>query len=84
MVNRDWTAGTKTTGFATTAGGALVGAWLGFHVTDGLFALITTIIGAAVGANLALLALDIEWDRSSRSRFAAVSLPPASVPTPSN
>ena len=43
--------------------GALVGAWLGFNATDGLLALITTIVGAAVGANLTLLALDIAWDR---------------------
>ena len=28
-------------------------------------------MGAAVGANLILLALDISWDRSKRSRFLA-------------
>ena len=33
--------------------GALVGALLGFHVISGLMAVITTIIGAALGANLA-------------------------------
>ena len=74
-VNRNWSAKTKTTGFAAATGGALVGAWLGFHATAGLVALITAIAGAAAGANLALIALDITWDRSNRSRFTPVNLP---------
>jgi pimeloyl-ACP methyl ester carboxylesterase len=69
--NRDWSARTKTTGFAAAAGGALVGAWLGFNVTPGLFAPLLAIVGAAVGANLAVLALDIAWDRQVHDRFAA-------------
>src|SRR5205814_401691 len=72
-VNRDWAAKTKTTGFAAAAGGALVGGWLGFNATEGLLALVTTILGAAVGANLTLLTLDIAWDRQVRDRFAAAS-----------
>jgi hypothetical protein len=32
---------------------------------------LTTILGATVGANLALLVLDISWDRKARDRFAA-------------
>jgi len=51
-------------------GGAVVGAWLGFHSTEDLLALITTIVGAAVGANLFLIALDIARDRSGRPRSA--------------
>jgi hypothetical protein len=31
------------------------------------------ILGAAVGANLTLLALDIAWDRQVRDRFTAAS-----------
>ena len=50
------------------AGGGLAGAWLGFNATDGLLALITAIVGATVGANLILLALDISWDRQARDR----------------
>ncbi len=69
-VNGDWSAKTKTTGFAAAAGGALVAAWLGFNATEGLLALITTIVGAAIGANLTLLGLDIAWDRQERDRFA--------------
>jgi hypothetical protein len=70
-VNREWAANTKATGFAVAAGGALVGGWLGFNVIEGLFALVTAIIGAAVGGNLMLLALDIAWDRQVRDRFPA-------------
>jgi pimeloyl-ACP methyl ester carboxylesterase len=70
-VNRDWPATTKATGFATAAGGALIGGWLGLNATAGLLALGTAIIGAAVGGNLLLLALDIGWDGQVRDRFAA-------------
>ena len=38
-VRRDWSARTKSIGFAAAAGGALVGAWLGFNATAGLLAL---------------------------------------------
>jgi hypothetical protein len=68
-VHRDWSARTKTMGLAMAVGGALVGGWLGFNATEGLLALITTIVGAAVGANLALVLLDIAWDRQARDRF---------------
>src|SRR6266513_1071642 len=70
-VNRGWSAQTKVTGFAVAVGGALVGAWLGFHASEGLLALITAIAGATVGGNLTLLGLDIAWDRQVRERFAA-------------
>jgi hypothetical protein len=70
-VDRGWAAQTKVTGFAAAVGGALVGAWLGFHATEGLLALITAIVGAVVGGNLTLLGLDIAWDRQVRDRFAA-------------
>jgi hypothetical protein len=83
-VRSGWSAQTKVTGFAAAIGGALVGAWIGFHAIDGLFALVTTIAGAIVGANLLLVGLDIAWDRQRRSRFASgpveVSLP-ASLPS---
>jgi pimeloyl-ACP methyl ester carboxylesterase len=73
-VNRDWSAGTKTIGFAAAAGGSLLGAWLGFHAGADLLALLTAIAGAIAGTNLALILLDIAWDRQARDRFA--------VPTP--
>jgi hypothetical protein len=70
-VNRAWDAQTKITGFAAGLGGALIAAWLGFHATVGLLALVTAILGAAAGGNLTLLALDIAWDRQVRDRFPA-------------
>jgi pimeloyl-ACP methyl ester carboxylesterase len=69
-VNRDWSARTKITGFAAAATGALVGARLGFNATEGILAVITTIVGATAGGNLALLALDGAWDWQVRDRFA--------------
>ena len=68
---------TAATGFAAALGGALVGAWLGFNATEGLAALPTTIAGAAVGANLVLLALDLAWARQAGARLGATELPPA-------
>jgi pimeloyl-ACP methyl ester carboxylesterase len=70
-VNRDWSARTKITGLAAAVAGTLIGARLGFNATEGLFAVITTIVGAAAVGNLALLALDIVWDWQVRDRFAA-------------
>ena len=54
-------------------GGALVGAWLGFSAADVPLALLTVIVGAAVGANLTLILPDIAWDRQVHDRFAATT-----------
>jgi pimeloyl-ACP methyl ester carboxylesterase len=56
-VHRDWSATTKATGFIAAVGGALLGAWLGFHAAADLLALVTAITGAVAGANLALILL---------------------------
>jgi hypothetical protein len=69
-VNGDWGAKTKATGFAAALAGALVGAWLGFNATEVPVALLSGIVGAAVGGNLTLLVLDIAWDWQARNRFA--------------
>jgi hypothetical protein len=82
-VNRDWGANTKATGFAAATGGALVGGWLGFNAIGGLFALVTAIVGAAVGANLILLALDVAWDLQVRDRFPASTVKEALEARPS-
>ena len=74
-VNRDRSARVTTMGISAAAAGALIGAWLGFHTTAGLLAVITTIVGAAIGANLTLLFLDIARDRSVRDLAAATSRP---------
>src|SRR5450755_3288659 len=60
----------RAKGIGAAAVGAVVGAALGFHVTSGLIALITTIIGAAVVSNLSLLVLDI-WTERAASRGTA-------------
>ncbi len=60
----------RAKGIGAAGVGALVGAALGFHVTSGLMALITTIIGAAAVSNLSLLVLDI-WTERAASRGTA-------------
>jgi pimeloyl-ACP methyl ester carboxylesterase len=70
-VHRDWSSQSKGIGLAAAISGALIGAWLGFNATSGFLAIATAIIGAAGGANLILLAFDITWDRSNRSRLPA-------------
>jgi hypothetical protein len=69
-VNRDWSVTTKVTGFALAAAGALIGGWLGFNALDVPMAVFTAIVGAAAAGNLALVGLDIVWDRMAHDRFA--------------
>jgi hypothetical protein len=68
--NRGWTARTKLAGFVAGVGGALLGAWVGFHAATDLLALVTAIVGAIAGANLPLVVLDVAWDRKARDHFA--------------
>ena len=51
----------RTMGFAAAVAGAFVGAWLGFNAVTGLFAVLTTAIGATAVSNLAVLVIDIAW-----------------------
>ena len=84
-VRRDWSGNIKTIGLTAAVAGAIVGAWLGFHATEGILALITTIVGAAAGANLILLVFDITQDRSDRLRHHTGSIesqPPRGTPAP--
>ena len=80
-VRSGWSTQTQATGFAGAVGGALVGAWLGFHAIEGLFALVTTIAGAIIGGNLLLLGLDIAWDQQRRDRFRIRAVPGGRPPT---
>ena len=70
-VHRNWDRATKSLGLLAATAGALLGGWLGFTAASGLFALVTTTIGAAAGGNLALIALSIFRDRSARAAMAA-------------
>jgi pimeloyl-ACP methyl ester carboxylesterase len=67
-----WSAA-RPIGLLVAIGGALAGAWLGFNCTSGLLALGTTLIGAAAGANLALILFDIARESSTRAPFAAIN-----------
>ena len=79
-VHRDWAARTKTVGFAAAAGGALVGSWLGFEATEGFLALATAMVGAAVGANLMVLVVDIMRERAESRPLAPAEMPPVPAP----
>jgi len=65
-VHRDWPRATKRTGLLAATGGALLGGWFGFTSTTGLLALITTTLGAAAIANLALIVIDISRERAAQ------------------
>ena len=82
-VNRDRPARAKTIGIWVALTGALVGALLGFNATAGLMAVITTIVGAAAGANLGLIALDVarigEWPQTVPP-VALGAVPPIALP----
>ncbi len=54
-------------------GGGLIGAWIGFNAAPGLLAVITTIIGATIITNLALITLSIAWDRSPQDRVVTAA-----------
>ena len=64
--HRDWDRATKSLGLLAATAGALLGGWLGFAATSGLFALVTTTIGAAAGGNLALIVVSLVRERSAR------------------
>jgi hypothetical protein len=53
---------------AVVPAGALVGAWLGFHATADLMALVNAIVGAVAGANLALILLEMSRSGPSMAR----------------
>jgi hypothetical protein len=73
-VDRDRSASARTIGIAAAMGGALVGGWMGFNATEGLLALVTAIVGSAVGANLLVILLDIAEERSDDSSPRAVQV----------
>ena len=70
-VHRDWSVRSKTAGIAVAAAGTLGGTWLGFHSASGLLALLTAIVGAVAGGNLALILLDVSQPSRERARVEA-------------
>jgi hypothetical protein len=63
----------KGVGLAAGAAGALAGAWLGFHATTGLLALVTAVAGAIAGANPALIFLDMSRTRPTGDQLETVT-----------
>ncbi len=49
-------------GLAAAVAGALAGGWLGFGCASEMLAVVTTLVGAVAGANLALIACDVAAD----------------------
>lgn len=76
-LNRACPARIKAVGLVTGLMGGLVGAWLGFHAGTDLLALITAIVGAAAGANLTLIVLDMSRARSLDDRVAPETASPS-------
>jgi pimeloyl-ACP methyl ester carboxylesterase len=79
-VHRAWPAQDKRIGLTAAAGGGLVGAWLGFHATPGLLALLTAIAGAIAGANLMLILFDMSRVGSDGEQASTRTAVPASEP----
>ena len=65
----------RTTAFIAALAGALAGAWLGFNSVSGLFAVLTTAIGATAASNLAVLLIDIAWQRQAAPARTPVPTP---------
>jgi pimeloyl-ACP methyl ester carboxylesterase len=61
---------TKLAGVAAAVAGALIGAWLGFMCGTAAMAIVTTLVGAVAGTNLALIACDIAFDAKRRRHTA--------------
>ena len=88
--HRDWDRGTKSLGLLAATAGALLGGWLGFTATSGLFAIVTTTIGAAAAGKLALIALASSangprarpWQRPRRNLRSPEALPTGSKVSP--
>ena len=76
-VRTDTPKAMRAKGIGAAGVGAVVGAVLGFNVTSGLIALITTIIGAAAVSNLSLLVLDIWTERAASRGTAAPAVGPS-------
>ena len=82
-VQRRWPTQVRRIGLAAAVGSSLVGAWLGFHATKGMFAVATAIAGAVAGANLALILFDMSRVRPAGEPLdTEAAVVPASSPQP--
>jgi pimeloyl-ACP methyl ester carboxylesterase len=69
-VHRAFPATRKWAGVALATGGGMAGAWLGFHAAGDLLALVTSILGATVGANATLILFDMASTRRARAALS--------------
>ena len=58
-VHITWSGSLKTEGLGAAVVGAAIGTWLGLHEVSGLFSAFTAVLGAVLGANLAVLVRDL-------------------------
>jgi pimeloyl-ACP methyl ester carboxylesterase len=70
-LDRDWPSETKRVGLTAALLSALVGGWLGLHAGADMLALVTTMVGAAAAANLALILVGVARERALRPEPAA-------------
>jgi hypothetical protein len=54
-VHRTWSHAIRNAGLCATAGGAALGAWLGPHAVSGQLGVLSAVLGAVLGSNLAVL-----------------------------
>lgn len=78
-MHTDMPATVRGVGLIAVTAGALIGAWLGFHATDGLLALFTAIAGAVAGANLTLILFDVSREQPTTQQAPGVAATPWSV-----
>ena len=72
-------AGNAKAGLVAAIGGALIGGALGFACATAMLAVVTTLLGAVAGANLALIARDVAAAARLRARFPRAQRPMATV-----
>ncbi|MCU7729534.1 alpha/beta hydrolase [Actinoplanes sp. KI2] len=76
---RDWTRRLGYASLFVAVTGALLGGWAAGHAADGLTGALTTLVGAVLGGNLALLTMDLVRDRRMPRPIDAPPIPAATV-----
>jgi len=73
-------AAPNAAGLSAAVAGALIGGWVGFTCATAMLAVLTTLVGAIAGTNLALIACDIAME--TRRRRGEVPAPAAAEVPP--
>jgi pimeloyl-ACP methyl ester carboxylesterase len=80
-VHRAWSRSIKNLALVAAVGGGALGTWLGLHVVTGPFGAVTAAVGAALGANLAVVSYDVV--REARRTTAEPTTPADLLASPS-